>query len=155
MRDVIGVLRANHPGLDSVLAASDVHIFCGRESLGLNDLTLPNGDGEVVIALATTRSKKGVLQSVVGFTLIALSFLPIPGAQALFVAGSMMLSYGMSQMFQPRIPSITQDTSTSKGSDVFTGGQNLAPMGAPVPLALGEVWTGDVVVSAGVRVSRG
>lgn len=152
---MIGVLRANNPGLDTVLAAHDLHIFSGRTSLSISDLELPNGSSEIVIYLASARSKKGVFQSIVGITLIALSFLPIPGAQVLFVVGSMMLSYGMSQMFQPRLPITESDTNTSKESDVFTGGQNIAPMGAAVPLVLGKCWASDVVVGASINVTRG
>jgi len=149
-------LRANFPALDQVLATHEVHIVAGRTSLGFNDLALPHDGKEIVISLATRHSKKGLFQTIVGAALMW--FAPgVGGALStiLFTAGAMMLSYGMSRMFQPRLPNIEQDTATGKESDIFTGGQNLPPMGAAVPLTLGRAWQGDVVVSVGVTVARG
>jgi len=88
-----------------------------------------------------------------GFTLGA-------GASALIGSiGVAMAFSGVSQLLTPTPTSATMPTQQDNPTDPrssysFSGIQNVARQGVPVPLAYGSVMTGSVVISAGINTER-
>ncbi|MEM4406673.1 MAG: hypothetical protein QXS68_06475 [Candidatus Methanomethylicaceae archaeon] len=125
---------------------------------------------------------KAIGMVVLGIALIAVAFLAAPAAAAgagvlgadlsavaiegLGITYGQIALFGVGMMFQgivgliSPVPRISDYGAMERGargagsakSYLFSGGTNLTQQGGPVPLVYGEVVTGSVVVSAGVRV---
>lgn len=180
--EAIRLLLANFPRLQAHMAEHDYKISVGRLQLPIGDhpeyIHYPTSNSEAIrIAPVISGAGNGAGQVLAGIGLIAAAILLAPvgggflglGANAL--AGTFTLGAGasvaiggigvalalsgVSQMLSP-----TTQLSTGTDSDFdprksysFSGIQNVARQGVPVPIIYGEVLVGSIVVSAGIDVT--
>ncbi|EPL03870.1 tail assembly protein [Pseudomonas sp. CF161] len=125
-------------------------IFNGKENIGEDDLGKPTGRDVIRIVPVITGSKRaGLLQTIVGAVLIAVSF--IPGFQPLFGVGLALVAGGVIQMLSPQAKGLgTQDSPNNRPSYSFNGPVNTSVQGNPVPLLYGRMIVGSAVISAGI-----
>lgn len=176
--EAIRLLLANFPRLQAHMADHDYKISVGRLQLPIGDhpeyIHYPTSNSETIrIVPVVSGAGEGTGQLLAGIGLIALAIFNPFGAAAIGTLGltkaiavssllpavgaigvSLALS-GVSQMLSP-----TTQLSTGTDSDFdprksysFSGIQNVARQGVPVPIIYGEVLVGSIVVSAGIDVT--
>jgi len=172
--EAVRLLLANFPRLQAHMAEHDYKISVGRLQLPIGDhpeyIHYPTSSNEAIrIVPVISGAGQGVGQVLAGIGLIAASILFAPagflagglftlGAKAVpFVAGigiSLALT-GVSQLLTPttQLATGTDSDFDPRKSYSFSGIQNVARQGVPVPIIYGEVLVGSIVVSAGVDVT--
>jgi predicted phage tail protein len=172
--EAIRFLLANFPDLRGVLSEGDYKVTVGRNQLDLADhpehLHFPVASQEPIRIVPVIAGAEGVGQILAGVALVAFSLLFAPGAAlagGLFTLGSQAVSIGVgigaslilggvAQMLTPT-PTIQQGTdgdNDPRKSYSFSGIQNVSRQGVPVPVIYGEVFTGSIVVSAGINTEE-
>ncbi|KPA87087.1 phage-related protein, tail component [Pseudomonas asplenii] len=153
-RDIMGYFR-QFPGFEKHMAESSrkgmrYAIFNGKENIGEDDLGKPTGHDVVRIVPVISGSKRaGLLQTIIGVVLIAVSF--IPGFQGLAPVGISLALGGVVQMLSPQAKGLgTQDSPNNRPSYSFNGAVNTSVQGNPVPLGYGKMIVGSAVISAGI-----
>ena len=162
-------LVANWPDIEKHMQDQHYKVFVGNYNLGKEELNFPIGQTEEIRIVPVAVGAKGFFKSgigkvVAGAALIAAPFLAptlastailgtTVGAISTSVGISLALG-GVSQMLTP-----TPDIPTFSGGDSgldpqsnysFSGVQNVSRAGVPVNLIFGEIFTGSVIVSAGI-----
>jgi predicted phage tail protein len=166
--EAIRFLLANFPDLRGVLSEGDYKVTVGRNQLDLVDhpehLHFPVASQEPIRIVPVIAGAEGVGQILAGVALIAAAiFIPglglgLAGAtvtQIGLLGGALVLG-GLSQMLTPT-PTIKQGTdgdNDPRKSYSFSGIQNVSRQGVPVPIIYGEVFTGSIVVSAGINTEE-
>ena len=161
-------LVANFPGLREHMAEKYYKIGVGKIDLDVGDqpeqLHYPTGKAEAIRIVPVIGGAKGggggLLKTIIGVALIAISF--IPGLQGVAIAGTKILVStalltvgaslalsGVAQMLTP-VPKTSYDETDPSKSYNFSGIQNVTRQGVPVPICYGEVLVGSVVISAGI-----
>ncbi len=172
--EAVRFLLANFPDLRGVLSEGDYKVTVGRNQLDLTDhpeyLHVPVASQEPIRIIPVIAGAEGVGQVLAGVALVAFSLLFAPGAalaSGLFTLGSQAASIGVgigaslilggvAQMLTPT-PTIQQGTdgdNDPRKSYSFSGIQNVSRQGVPVPVIYGEVFTGSIVVSAGINTEE-
>jgi predicted phage tail protein len=172
--EAIRFLLANFPDLRGVLSEGDYKVTVGRNQLDLVDhpehLHFPVASQEPIRIVPVIAGAEGVGQILAGVALVAFSLLFAPGAAlagGLFTLGPQAVSIGVgigaslilggvAQMLTPT-PTIQQGTdgdNDPRKSYSFSGIQNVSRQGVPVPIIYGEVFTGSIVVSAGINTEE-
>lgn len=160
-REAIAALSAQFAGFSAwLMNAKDrgltFAVFRGKENIGKDDLTAPAG-GDIRIAPVLIGAKAGVLQTVLGAVLIALSFVPAFAAASpyLLSSGIAMMAGGIVQMLSPQ-PKLGGNgrESSNQPSYVFNGAVNTEAQGHPVPLLYGRMRVGSAVISAGIEADN-
>jgi predicted phage tail protein len=127
-------------------------IFRNRENVGEDRFTL-SGTTEIRIVPIISGSKSaGLFQTVLGVALIAASFIPLPGFQALMPIGIALTLGGAVQMLSPTPKTSSQQeqaTTENKPSYLFNGAFNSTQQGLPVPIVYGQMMVGSSVVGVG------
>ena len=177
--EAIRFLLANFPRLESYMSQHDYKISVGRLQLPIADhpeyISLPSGSNEPIrIIPVVAGAGNGVGQVLAGIGLIALAVLNPFGAAAigtfgltkaiavtslLPAIGSIGVSLALTGVAQLLSPTNQLSTGTDSDFDPrksysFSGIQNVARQGVPVPIIYGEVLVGSVVVSAGIDVEQ-
>ena len=166
--EAIRFLLANFPDLRGVLSEGDYKVTVGRNQLDLVDhpehLHFPVASQEPIRIVPVIAGAEGVGQILAGIALIAAAiFIPglglgLAGAtvtQVGLLGGALVLG-GLAQMLTPT-PTISQGTdgdNDPRKSYSFSGIQNVSRQGVPVPIIYGEVFTGSIVVSAGINAEE-
>lgn len=166
--EAIRFLLANFPDLRGVLSEGDYKVTVGRNQLDLVDhpehLHFPVASQEPIRIIPVIAGAEGVGQILAGIALIAAAiFIPglglgLAGAtvtQVGLLGGALVLG-GLAQMLTPT-PMISQGTdgdNDPRKSYSFSGIQNVSRQGVPVPIIYGEVFTGSIVVSAGINAEE-
>jgi predicted phage tail protein len=172
--EAIRFLLANFPDLRGVLSEGDYKVTVGRNQLDLVDhpehLHFPVASQEPIRIVPVIAGAEGVGQILAGVALVAFSLLFAPGAAlagGLFTLGPQAVSIGVgigaslilggvAQMLTPT-PTIQQGAdgdNDPRKSYSFSGIQNVSRQGVPVPIIYGEVFTGSIVVSAGINTEE-
>jgi predicted phage tail protein len=173
--EAIRFLLANFPDLRGVLSEGDYKVTVGRNQLDLVDhpehLHFPVASQEPIRIVPVIAGAEGVGQILAGVALVAFSLLFAPGAalatglgfalgpQAVSIGvgiGASLILGGVAQMLTPT-PTINQGTdgdNDPRKSYSFSGIQNVSRQGVPVPIIYGEVFTGSIVVSAGINTEE-
>ena len=166
-------LVANWPDIEKHMQDQHYKIFVGNYNIGEEELNYPIGDSEEIRIVPVAVGAKGFFDSTVGKIITGVAIFaaaPLLGTAAIGTfglgAGSIGLSTiatsigislalgGVSQMLAP-----TPDVPTFSGGDSdldpqsnysFSGVQNVSRAGVPVNLIFGEIFTGSVIVSAGI-----
>jgi len=147
-------------------------IFVGNYNLGKEELNYPIGDSEEIRIVPVAVGAGGFFKSTIGKIVIGAALIAAPMlAPALFPtfavgAGTISLGAistsigislalgGVSQMLTPTpdIPTFSGNDSTldPQSNYSFSGVQNVSRSGVPVNLIFGEIFTGSVIVSAGI-----
>ncbi len=160
--EAVRFLIANWPDVQRHMAESSYRILVGREDLPVDtdpkQLHYPVGRDEVRI-VPVTAGAGGTARIIAGAALIAASF-AIPGSAAVFgvalqgITASIGVSLalgGIAQLLTP-LPQTPKDESDPRKSYSFSGIQNTARQGTPVPIIYGETIVGSVVISAAIDI---
>lgn len=159
--EAIRFLCANFPALEEHMAERHYRLSTGNHQIGLDELHNPSGHGVIRIA-PVVGGAGGFVRIAAGAALIAASFL-IPGSAMVagvalstvaFGIGASLALGGIAQLLTPtpRTPTGADSDSDPRKSYSFSGIQNTARQGVPIPVIYGEVITGSVVISAGVDI---
>lgn len=147
--------------------------------LGDNELSeetiFPNFDSEleenvtlqIIPIIKGAKGNMGIFNVIVGVVLIAASWYAggaagwgylgaqgFAGATAAFMAGVAMIATGVATMLTPtpKMGDInSKEDKDKKASTSFSSTANVIAQGRPVPLCYGEIMTGSLVISKGVK----
>jgi len=124
-------------------------VFRGNKSLGENELGFA-GSGDIRIAPIITGSKRGgLIQTIIGAVLIAVSF--IPGFQILAAPGIALVAGGVIQMLSPQAGGLkTSAAPDNTPGYAFGSAKNTTASGNPVPLCYGKRRVGGAIISAAI-----
>ena len=165
-------LVANWPDIEKHMQDQHYKIFVGNYNLGKEELNYPIGDSEEIRIVPIAVGAKGVFNSTIGKIVTGAALIAAPYlAPALFpvvakistasIASGIGVSLalgGVSQMLTPTpdIPAFSGNDSTldPQSNYSFSGVQNVSRSGVPVNLIFGEIFTGSVIVSAGIDTVR-
>lgn len=152
-RDIMGYFK-QFPGFEKFMMESSSKglrfaIFNGKENIGESDLGKPTGKDVIRIVPVIAGSKRaGLLQTIVGVVLIALS--PFTNGATL-APGIALTAGGAFQMLSPQAKGLgTQDSPDNRPSYSFNGAVNTSVQGGCVPLLYGRMIVGSAVISAGI-----
>ena len=159
--EAIRFLCANFPGLEAHMAEHHYRLSTGSHLTSLDELHHPSGQSIIRIA-PVVAGAGGFARIAAGVALIALSVISVGGAPLLgtfgaklaFGVGASLALGGVAQLLTPvpRQPTGADSESDPRKSYSFSGVQNTARQGVPIPVIYGEVITGSVVISAGVDI---
>jgi len=181
--EAIRFLLANFPDLRGVMSEGDYKVTVGRSALQIGEhpeqLHLPSASFEAIrIVPVVTGAGSGAGQILAGVGLIAAAILLGPAAGgfiglganvlggtftlgasaavAIGAVGTALVLGGVSQLLTPTA-TISQGVDSAndpKRSYSFSGIQNVSRQGVPVPIIYGEVFTGSIVISAGINTEE-
>lgn len=165
VRNVAEAVRAlciTVPGFEKFLMESkdrglDYAVMVGRVNVAEDELMNPTGEDEIRLVPVIRGSKKGgILNIVAGVVLIAVGAViqwyagPNPVSNYLYGAGISMIVGGVIQLLSPIPKQKDGDRKDEKQSYIFNGPVNVQAQGGSVPYLAGEMFTGSVVISAGI-----
>ncbi|WP_421523052.1 tail assembly protein [Pseudomonas yamanorum] len=152
--EAIKALCVQIPGFERFLSNAksrgiEFAVFRGTKTLGEGELGFA-GNGEIRIAPVITGSKRaGLLQTIVGAILIAVSF--IPGFQVLAAPGVALVAGGVIQLLSPQAGGLkTSAAPENTPGYAFGSAKNTTASGNPVPLCIGERRWGGAIISAAI-----
>ena len=124
-------------------------VFRNRASANEAEFSM-GGTREVRIVPVVAGSKRaGLLQTVLGVILIAVSF--TPGFQAAAGPGIALVAGGVIQMLSPQASGLKQSASPDNlPSYAFGSAKNTTASGNPVPICIGERRWGGAIISASI-----
>jgi predicted phage tail protein len=150
--EAIKALCVQIPGFERFLSNAksrgiEFAVFRGTKALQEGELGF-SGNGEIRIAPVITGSKRaGLLQTIVGAILIAVSF--IPGFQVLAAPGVALVAGGVIQMLSPQAGGLkTSAAPENTPGYAFGSAKNTTASGNPVPLCAGRRRWGGAIISA-------
>ncbi|MEM4720534.1 MAG: hypothetical protein QXT73_00555 [Candidatus Methanomethylicaceae archaeon] len=176
--EALRALDANYPGFLSKIRRREKYFVRVGDSidtgLALSEpellMEFSSGDFHISPVIEGEGSRgKAIGMIILGIALVAVAFLAAPAGAGLSAVAieELGVTYGQIALFGaglalqgivglltpvPSVPDYSAMESKTAKSYLFTGGVNLTQQGGPVPIVYGEVVTGSVVVSAGVRV---
>ena len=152
--EAIKALCVQIPGFERFISNAksqgmEFAVFRGNNSLGENELGF-SGSGDIRIAPIVTGSKRGgLIQTIIGAVLIAVSF--IPGFQVLAAPGIALVAGGVIQMLSPQAGGLkTSAAPENTPGYAFGSAKNTTASGNPVPLCIGERRWGGAIISAAI-----
>ena len=158
--DAVRALSVQVPGFKEYMNTAKAKglsfaVFIGKRNVGEDGISDPAGDEEIRIAPVIEGSKRGgLLQTIIGGVLIALSFVPFlaPISPFLMNAGVAMALGGVVQMLSPQVKGIgAKDSPENQPSYSMNGAVNTQAQGNPVPLCYGgPLIVGSALISGGV-----
>jgi len=154
--EAIKALCVQIPGFERFLSNAksrgiEFAVFRGRKNIGAEELSY-SGEGEIRIAPVITGSKRGgVLQTIVGVVLLAISYVFPVTAPYLAPAGIGLVAGGVIQMLSPQAGGLkTSAAPENTPGYAFGSAKNTTASGNPVPLCAGERDWGGAIASAGI-----
>tara|TARA_B100002019_G_scaffold279743_1_gene281942 strand:- start:1313 stop:1918 length:606 start_codon:yes stop_codon:yes gene_type:complete len=164
--DAIRFLTANFPDLQSHMIEQNYCVKVGNYEISDKELDVPVGQQEIKIVPVAVGARRGLGRFLLGAVLIgAAIFLPgaapalttggfvtgSAGASALTVAlGNLGLYFALSGAAQMLTPTPEDTNFDDPNSFTFNGILNTINAGAAIPVVYGEVFTGSIIVSAGI-----
>lgn len=155
--EAILALKAQLAGFEQEMVKDgrSYHVFVGNQDISEAGLILQSHNLPIkIVPVVAGAGGKGVLQTIVGATLIAISFLPIPGVQPLFSIGVSLILGGVAQMLTPNPKATNLNNANANPSYAFNGPINTTAQGNPVPILYGRLIVGSQVVSVGLSVEQ-
>ena len=150
--EAIKALCVQIPGFERFISNAksrgiEFAVFRGKTALGEKEVAF-SGAGEIRIAPIITGSKRaGLIQTIIGAVLIAVSF--IPGFQVLAAPGIALAAGGVIQMLSPQAGGLkTSAAPENTPGYAFGSAKNTTASGNPVPLCIGERRWGGAIISA-------
>lgn len=171
--DAVRALCANFPEATHVLAKGEYRIVCGSQRRGTAidldtlDLYLPTGLPLHIIPAGGGNKNGGAVKAVAGIAMLAVALIAAPvgaagaglfgGSQfftSLGIMGVGMTLTGISQMLTPapKMPKMESFEREETPSFLLGGSVNATGQGNPVPIVIGTMRTGGVVISGGISV---
>ncbi|NNA99208.1 tail assembly protein [Pseudomonas gessardii] len=126
-------------------------IFRGKRNIGESEIGY-QGRGVIRIVPVITGSKRGgILQTVVGVVLLAISYVFPVTAPYLAPAGIGLVAGGVIQMLSPQAGGLkTSAAPENTPGYAFGSAKNTTASGNPVPLCIGERRWGGAIISAAI-----
>jgi predicted phage tail protein len=162
--EAVRFLLANFPELRALMREGQYMVSVGRSPLELGTnpelLHYPSASFETIRIVPVVAGAGAVGRIILGVALVALSFIPGfavwagPTAYALITGvGASLVIGGIAQLLTPT-PKLGTSENDPRRSYSFSGIQNVSRQGVPVPVIYGEVFTGSVVISAGINTEE-
>lgn len=152
--EVFKALKATLVGFEAEIRRLDglglrFAVFRNRKNVGQQDFDR-SGIREIRIVPVIAGSKRaGILQTIVGAVLIAIS--PLTGGATL-APGIAMVAGGVIQMLSPQAKGLSQSAAAENlPSYAFGSAKNTTASGNPVPICIGDRRWGGAVISASIR----
>ena len=168
-QQAISFLKANFEGVEKHMNDQFYKIKMGGRVVTEDFLTM-TGQGDIQIIPVATGGLPVVLgaglvgagayaASFAGASFVGAAFISGTLATALTTVGVSMIVGGVVEMIAPTRPAsnISQvgDTDPNiRGSYSFSGIQNVANAGVPIPIIYGSVFTGSIIISAGADTAQ-
>jgi len=156
----IRFLLANFPKLERHMMEQNYCVKIGNYDIDSSELEHPVGKQEIKIIPVVTGSR-GLTKFIIGAVIVGAVIATggvggiglMGGTGFLGVAGNIgvyMALSGAAEMLTPvpKPPGVSDDPQSVNFS--FNGVQNTGRAGAPIPVVYGEIFTGSLVVSAGI-----
>jgi len=165
----VSFLVCNFPKSEAYIAERSYKVLVGDYEVGEDELAHPIGQSDLHIVPVIAGSGGGTRKILLGAALIGGAFLLGPtgfmtaeklttgvvlAKSTAYVGASLALS-GVADLLTPTPK--TPDFSSEQDprlSFQFSGIQNTSRAGTPVPIVYGEIFTGSVVISAGVDTEQ-
>ena len=165
--DAIRFLTANFPDLQSHMIEQNYCVKVGDYEINDKELDIPVGQQEIKIVPVAIGARRGLGRFLLGAVLIGvavfnpavgmglgggLGFSTASGAFSLAaVAGNLGVYLALSGAAEMISPTPTPDSaSDDPNSFTFNGILNTIRAGVAIPVVYGEVFTGSIIVSAGI-----
>jgi len=169
-------LVANWPSVEQHMQDQHYKIFVGNYNLGEEELNYPIGQTEEIRIVPVAVGAKGFFKSGLGKVITGAALIGLTvatggfggamvfgtaggtgaalswGAVAMGIGTSLALG-GVSQMLSPvpDLPTFNNESGLDPQSNYsFSGVQNVSRSGVPVNLIFGEIFSGSVIISAGI-----
>ena len=166
----VSFLVCNFPKSEAYIAERSYKVLVGDYEVGEDELAHPIGQSDLHFVPVIAGAGGGTRKILLGAALIGAAF--IPGLQSISIGtfglsapvavssivgttGIGLALMGVSEMLFP-LPK-PKDFSSEQDprlSFQFSGIQNTSRAGTPVPIVYGEIFTGSVVISAGVDTEQ-
>ena len=165
----VSFLVCNFPKSEAYIAERSYKVLVGDYEVGEDELAHPIGQSDLHIVPVIAGSGGGTKKILLGAALIGGAFLLGPtgfmtaeklttgvvlAKSTAYVGASLALS-GVADLLTPTPK--TPDFSSEQDPRIsfkFSGLQNTSRAGTPVPIVYGEIFTGSVVISAGVDTEQ-
>mgnify|MGYP003154868857 FL=1 len=158
--DAFKFLCANYPKLEAHIAKQNYCVKVGSYAIDENEIQNPSGSQEIKI-IPIISGSKGFTKLIAGIAIVGL-VVATGGVGAIGLAGGTgLLGFagnvgiflalsGVSEMISPtpKPPGVSDDPQQRNFS--FSGVQNTSRAGTAIPVVYGEIFTGSLVVSAGI-----
>jgi predicted phage tail protein len=162
--EAVRFLLANFPELRALMREGQYMVSVGRNPLELGTnpelLHYPSASFETIRIVPVVAGAGAVGRIILGVALVGLSFIPGfaawagPTAYALITGvGASLVIGGIAQLLTPT-PKLGTSENDPRRSYSFSGIQNVSRQGVPVPVIYGEVFTGSVIISAGINTEE-
>ncbi|PIB56177.1 tail assembly protein [Pseudomonas sp. 2995-1] len=154
--EAIKALCVQVPGFERFLSNAksrgiEFAVFRGKKNIGEAELSF-GGGGDIRIAPVITGSKRaGILQTIVGVVLLAISYVFPVTAPYLAPAGIGLVAGGVIQMLSPQAGGLkTSAAPENTPGYAFGSAKNTTASGNPVPLCYGKRRVGGAIISAAI-----
>ena len=165
----VSFLVCNFPKAEAYIAERSYKVLVGDYEVGEDELGHPIGQSDLHFVPVIAGAGGGTRKILLGAALIGGAFLLGPAGfmtaqkltagvvlakSAAYVGASLALS-GVSDLLTPTPKPV--DFSSEQDPRIsfkFSGIQNTSRAGTPVPIVYGEIFTGSVVISAGVDTEQ-
>jgi len=164
--DAIRFLTANFPALQSHMIEQNYCVKVGEYEINDKELDVPIGQQEIKIVPVAIGARRGIGRFLLGVVLIGVA-IALPGAAPAltktgFIAGSagastltvalgnLGLYFALSGAAQMLTPTPDNTSFDDPNSFTFNGILNTINAGSAIPVVYGEVFTGSIIVSAGI-----
>ena len=167
--DAIRFLTANFPNLQSHMIEQNYCIKVGEYEINEKELDVPVGQQEIKIVPVAVGARRGLGRFLLGAVLIGVAvFNPAVGmglggglgfgtaagagfgATLAAAAGNLGVYLALSGVAEMLSPVQTDTTTDDPNSFNFNGILNTINAGSAIPVVYGEVFTGSIIVSAGI-----
>ena len=166
--DAIRFLTANFPTLQSHMIEQNYCVKVGNYEINEKELDVPVGQQEIKIVPVAVGARRGLGRFLLGAVLIGVA-IAAPGAgfalgskgvgfigagaapSALMAAvGNLGLYFALSGAAEMLTPTPSNESFDDPNSFNFNGILNTINAGVAIPVVYGEVFTGSIIVSAGI-----
>jgi predicted phage tail protein len=154
--EAIKALCVQVPGFERFLSNAksrgiEFAVFRGKKNIGEGELSY-GGEGDIRIAPVITGSKRaGILQTIVGVVLLAISYVFPVTAPYLAPAGIGLVAGGVIQMLSPQAGGLkTSAAPENTPGYAFGSAKNTTASGNPVSLCAGRRRWGGAIISAAI-----
>jgi len=157
VRELLKALTITLPGFKEEvdrLSRLGMNFAIYRNGKNVGETEFSRGGAKMVKIVPVVAGSKrgGMLQTVIGAILIAASFIPVPGFQALLPVGVAMAAGGVIQMLSPQAKGLSQSAAPENlPSYAFGSAKNTTASGNPVPICIGERRWGGAIISASIE----
>lgn len=156
--EAVRFLLANFPHLEPELSEGHYRVSVGDYDLAEDELHHPAGQ-QVIKIIPVVAGAGAVGRIIAGVLLVGAALIigqPWLGATAyglIVGTGATLVLGGVAQLLTPvpTLPTGADSNQDPRKSYSFSGIQQTSRAGVPVPICYGEVFTGSVVVSAGIE----